>query len=113
MTPELRAQLDAKLFSLRQFLSACPPRLDGVRLVQYCGVDLLGTSDVALEDLEAQVAGSMCEGLRVDWVCRNEFLYLRVFAGDGPVPSWERVFAEEELANVRSILRAAGFGNEA
>ena len=113
MTPELHAQVEAKLVSLRQFLGTCLPALRRVRLVQYRGADSLEAVDVGLDELETEVAASVREGSRVDWVCRNERLYLRVSDADGPAPSWERVFAEEDLADVKALLRDAGFGSDA
>lgn len=112
MPPESHPLIDARLASLRQFLSACQLTLHGVRLVQYHGADFRGSIDVALENVEQHVTDSVGDGFRVDWICRNELLYLRVFEGEGAAPSWERVFAEEDLANVRSVLKDAGFEND-
>lgn len=113
MTPEFRAQLEAKLVSLRQFVATWPHNLSGARLVQYCAVDFLAAVDFPLEEIERQVTGSVCGGFFVDWICRNQLLYLRVFEFDRPKPSWERVFAQEDLADVKFILREAGFGDDA
>lgn len=113
MTAELQARVASKLASLRQFVAACPPPLRGVRLVQCCGTEFLGARDVARDDVERQVMGSVSEGFSVDWVCRNQTLYLRVFASDGPMPSWERVFAEEDLADAKSAMRQADFEGDA
>lgn len=106
-------EVDARLVALRQFLAACPFKLRGVRLVRYRGADFLVIDDVALQDLERQVAASVHEGCRVDWLSRNALLYLRVSASDGPAPSWERVFAEQDLADARSMLKEAGWGSDA
>jgi hypothetical protein len=95
--------------ALRAFMLACPPTLQGARVVQYRGADFRGALDVAVADIENQVAGSVGDGFLVDWVCRNEVLYLRVAESAAPGPSWERVFAEDEMGDVRSILRDAGF----
>lgn len=111
--PEFRADVDARLVALRQFLSALPFKLRGVRLVRYRGADFLGIDDVALEDLEGQVAASVREGRRVDWLSRNALLYLRVSPSEGPAPSWERVFAEQDLADARSVLKEAGWDGDA
>jgi len=113
MIPGFPVQVEARLVALRQFLALCIPSLHGARLVEYRGVDLLGAVDVALADLETQVTRSLSEGQRVDWLCRNGRLYLRTFAADAPAPSWERVFAEEDVADVRAILREAGLGDDA
>ena len=104
VSAELRPMLEAKLVSLRQFLVACPPGLRGARLVRYSGGDLRREGYVALSELEPQVAACMREGLSVDWLYRNAVLYLRVFDGNGPAPSWERLFAELDLAEVRALL---------
>ena len=109
MTPHAADAVQAKLVTLRSFLAACPPQLHVARLVQYCGADFVTASDVGLGDVENQVAASMGEGFTVDWVCRNDVLYLRVLEIVGSGPSWERVFAEQDLHDVRNILRDGGF----
>jgi hypothetical protein len=113
MNPDFAAEVQARLMSLRQFMSACPPTLHGARLVHYCGADFRGALDVAVVDIESQVANSVGEGFLVDWVCRNEVLYLRVAESDAPRPSWERVFAEDDLGDVRALLRDADFDSNA
>lgn len=113
MTPDFHAQIEARLLALRQFLATCPPKLRGARVFRYCGADLLDALDVPPAQMEAQVSASMSEGLRVDWLCRNELVYLRVFEGAGPVPSWERVFAQQDLEEVRAMLQEADAGGDA
>ena len=95
--------------ALRQFMAACPATLQGARLVQYGCVEFVRALDIAPADIEGQVTECVCEGFSVDWVCRNEVLYLRACLSDGARPSWERVFAEGDLAHVRSILGDAPF----
>jgi hypothetical protein len=106
------AEVEAKLVAVRTFLATCPPRLIGARLVQYRGPDLLRTEDLKVEDLEPQLAACVREGLSVDWLYRSGLLYLRVFDSGVAAPSWERLFAEQELSAVQAILRDAGFDSD-
>lgn len=108
MDPDFRATVEPTLVSLRHFLSSCPPGLQGVRVVRYSGGGLLGALDVALPELEGKVSDAVREGCSVAWVWRNALLYLQVVQAGGPAPSWERVFAEQDLADVRSVLGQAG-----
>lgn len=101
-------QVEVRLRALRQFLAGCPPNLQAARIVQFTGMDFLGTVEVPLAEVEGHVAASVRDGSAVDWVWRNEVLYLRALVPGGAVASWERVFAEQELADVKSILRDAG-----
>ena len=82
------------------------------RLVQYCGVELVGTLDLPSEEVEGQVSGLLREGFRVDWVIHDLAFYLRVYEPDGPEPPWESVFREAHLADISEILSEAGFGSE-
>lgn len=106
-----RPDLDAKLVSLRQFVASCPSPVRGVRLVEFSRAQILEATDVPLQDVEGRVTLFVCKGLLVDWVYRNQLLYLRASERSGPVPSWERVFAEEDLADVKAILRATDAGD--
>lgn len=107
------AEVEARLVALRAFLATCPPRLSGARLVQYRGPDLLRREDLALDDLEARLASCVREGLCADWLYRSGILYLRVFDSGVAAPSWERLFAEQEMSDVQAILRDADFDNDA
>ena len=94
--------------ALRQFMATCPSGLLGARVFRYGDADLLDTIDIAVADVDGVIAASMADGLAVDWVYRNALLYLRVFEADRQPPSWERVFAQQDLADVRAILLRSG-----
>lgn len=98
------AAIEQKLMALRQFVSTCPPGLHGARVFRYGGADLLETFDIPMADVGGQIAGAMGTGRSVDWVYRNALLYLRVFESGQQPPSWERVFAQHDLADVRALL---------
>lgn len=104
---DLNPLVEARLVSLRQFQATCPPMLQGARLFRYRGPDLAAAVDVLLENLEAEVAACIADGFGVDWICRNDLLYLRVVEADALPPSWERVFAQQDMADVTAILRGA------
>jgi hypothetical protein len=108
MTTDIESLRQERLAALRRFREACPPGLRAARLMQFRGADFLGASDVAFDAIEDQVSASVRSGLSVDWIYRSGILYLRASEPGGPVPSWERVFAQEDLADVRALLGAAG-----
>jgi hypothetical protein len=104
-TPETKAKVEARLVALRQFLAACPLKLSGGRIVRYGGGDVQLKADILLADIEQRVSDCVCEGLAVDWMYRNEVLYLRVTESSGHAPSWERLFAEQDVADAQDVLR--------
>jgi hypothetical protein len=98
----------ATLKSLHQFLASCPPGLRGVRLFRQSTIDDLVATDVAADDIDTRLADCIGQGLSVDWLLRNQVLYLRATEADGRAPSWERILAGEDMADVRRILGTAG-----
>lgn len=99
------------LASLHRFLASCPPGLKGVRLLRYGGGDLLSVTDMGVAALDTQVAAAVSEGATVDWVRRNACLYVRVAEAGRAPPSWERLFAEQDMAAARSALDREGSGD--
>jgi hypothetical protein len=112
MTQQVPSTPQATLAALRHFRSICPPGLRGGRAVECRDAEFLGTSDIALDAIDAQVTSSLSEGMAVDWVYRNGLLYLRAYPPGARPPSWEQVFAQEDLADVRSILGQADTGGD-
>lgn len=93
-----QTKLDNKLSAYRAWSAG--RKLSHCRLVQYCGVDLVGALDVPLGAVETRITGLVCEGFYVDWTEHNGRLYLRVWEYDGPEPNWTNVFAEKPLVRV-------------
>jgi hypothetical protein len=100
-----RSKLGARLDAYREW--ARNHDLSSCRLVQYLGIECMGGLDVPLDEVESQIAGLVCEGLRVDWAEADGRLYLRVFEGTAPKPSWPKVFAEGHLTDLGAIVREA------
>lgn len=109
MTPEFREKLQSKLASYQMWVEVNRPQ--SWRLVQYCGLELIGAFEVAHDQIESQITGLLCEGFFVDWALNGSQAFLRVYEFDDPEPPWESVFSERHLADVEAILKEAGFGN--
>ena len=103
MTDAFHAKLQCKIADYHTW--AAGRRLSGCRLVHYCGVDLLGAQDLLLTEVEASIAGLVCEGFYVDWAEDQGQLFLRVWEFGGPEPEWPKVFAEQPLADIDKSLR--------
>jgi len=58
MTPEFAAKLATRLSAYRHW--ALGRQFSSVRLVQYCGVEMIGSRDIALSEVEQQISG--CTG---------------------------------------------------
>lgn len=107
MPPRLAGSFAARLAAFQAWLALHP--FSHCRLVQYSGVDLVGAMDVEPSDVEAQIAGLLAEGFRVDWLDRDQKLFLRIWEGRCPEPGWDAVLAARPLADVAAILKSAGF----
>lgn len=105
MKSEFQIKIDKKISEYRDWIRE--KNFSRCRLVQYCGVDLVGALDVPFNEVESQITGLLCEGYYVDWQVNNDCCYLRVWEFDGPEPEWTKVFAEVPLADVNEILRQA------
>lgn len=106
MNDAFRAMLDAMLadygaWSKERSISGC-------RWVQYTGVEMTGAMGLPLDEVASGLENAVCEGFRVDWAEHEGRLYVRVWEGEDE-PAWDKVFAEESLADVSEILRRAGF----
>jgi hypothetical protein len=99
MDESFQKKLQAKLDGYRDW--SRDHTLLSCRLVQYCGVDLVGVIDVPLADVESQIKGLVCEGFYVDWTEREGRLVLRVWEFGGPEPEWAKVLAEQALADIK------------
>jgi hypothetical protein len=95
MNEEFRRKLEAKLTAFRDW--SRHKRLTSVRLVQYCGVEMVGAIDLAADEVVRQIEGLVCEGFYVDWSELEGRLYLRVWEYGGPEPSWLKVYDEGPL----------------
>lgn len=84
-------------------------KFSSCRLVHYAGVDRPNAVDVELDEVLNQISGCLAEGFYIDWYEQDSRLYLCVQEPDCPVPSWEKVVAEEAIEDVDQILREAGF----
>ena len=106
-SPEFRERLDAIFLELS--LGKESRSSQGVRLVQYCGVEMRGALDVPESEIEHQIEGLVAEGFCLKWINENGITYLKVWEPDGPEPDWSSVFKEDNLTDVQQILRDAGF----
>jgi hypothetical protein len=81
---------------------------NSARLVQYCGKECSGGTDIALDEVASQIRGSLQEGFRVDWNLKGQQLVICVSESlDRPL-EWTKIFKEESLIDIDSVLRDAG-----
>lgn len=107
MTPEFQQKLASRISDYRSWAAG---KLEwSGRLVKYSGVQFVGAIDLAPDEIEDEITGLTCEGFNVDWNEHDGKVYLRAWEYPGPEPVWHLVFAEEDLADVKAILREAGF----
>jgi hypothetical protein len=99
MDEAFRLMLQAKLADFRGWSAV--RSVTGYRLVQYCGVDLIGALSGPLSEIEAQIEGLVCEGMTVDWAEKGGLVYLRVWEFGGPEPDWSKVFTEVPIADLK------------
>ena len=105
MVESVKTKIDAKLAAFHEWSSS--HSFTSCRLVQYCGVERVGASDLLPAEVGHQIEGCLSEGFYVDWNESCGRLYLRIWEFGGPEPSWPSVFAEDHLANIDEILRMA------
>ena len=103
MNNAFRQNLQGRLDNYREW--ALSRSFSKCRLVHYCGVDLVGSRDVPLDEVASQIEGLVWEGFRVDWSEHEGRLYLRVWESVGPEPDWEKVIAGLPLADISELLR--------
>ena len=106
MDENFKSRLDVKLGEFRGWFRE--HQTQSCRLVQYCGVDLVGALDIPVQDIESQIERLVCEGFYVDWTDQAHRLYLRVWEHGGPVPPWSRVFAEQPVVDISGLLQDLG-----
>jgi hypothetical protein len=98
----VRAQLDEYLnWAKHHCLS------DG-RLVQYVGLGQPNAINLNVAEVCAQIEGCLNQGLQVRWEQRESRIYLAIQEPDCPMPPWDKVFSEEAVSDIESILRQAG-----
>ncbi|MCK7629496.1 hypothetical protein MZ018_16545 [Shewanella sp. JNE10-2] len=81
MNPEFEQKLNRKLAAFDAWANVSTFR--ECKLVQYCGVDLVGVIDVETDQIVDQITGLLCEGFYVDWKQNGSILYLRVYEFGG------------------------------
>ena len=91
---------------------AASRQLSSGRLVHYCGIDSPSAIDVPLSQISNEIIGCLSEGFLVAWEQQGERVYLAIQEPDCPMPSWEKVFAEESLIDVESLMYEAGFSHD-
>ncbi len=95
MDESFRKKLQTKINGYRDWSRS--RTFSNCRLVQYCGVDLIGAIDVPLAEIESRIEALVCEGFYVDWTDREGRLILRVWEFGGPMPDWLNVAAEQPI----------------
>jgi len=64
---------------------------------------------LSIDKIAAEIEGCLREGFAVDWSELGNRVFIAVQEPDCPFPSWEKVFAEEAIDDVDTILRDGGF----
>lgn len=95
MTSEFRAKLEAAIADFRAWSGK--QLFDRLRIVQYCGTEMIGAHDSDLSEIENHIIGCLSEGFRLAWAKHNDSLYLCVWEGLDAAPAWSFVFAETDL----------------
>lgn len=109
VTPEFERKLQRALGEFDAFLRGCT--VTRGRFLLYAGVNKPNVWDLDPSEFHAALAEWLAEGYVVGWESNGGCLYLYAQEPGCPIPSAEKLFAEEELADVEAILRAAGFGD--
>jgi hypothetical protein len=71
-----------------------------VRMVQYCGIEMIGAHDLVAHEVTSRIRGLTYEGFGVAWSKHNGRVYLVVWESWSPgdqQPDWDKVFAEQHL----------------
>jgi hypothetical protein len=92
---------DATKAKVKEWLSRESPAK--VRLVQYSGIEHLGSIDVLAEEVGEQVRGLICEGFSVKWSVDAEVAFLCVWEYPGPEPEWAKVYREMDLSEIPAL----------
>ncbi len=108
MTPEFKTQCEAKLTEFRQVI--WNTAISSYRLVHYAGAGAPNGKDVSVNDIEGEIAGCLAEGLLVGWYIQGARFFLYAQEPGCPIPSLEKVAAEQALIDVDAILNGVGLG---
>jgi hypothetical protein len=95
MNAEFKAKLDRKLAGLRDWMEAYS--FANCRIVQYCGVECLGSMDIKRDEIECRVECYIKEGFNADWNMLDSVAVLRIYEYPGPEPAWDLVLSESDL----------------
>jgi len=98
LNPKVVAKIDSAVSAFRTWSQG--KRFLGCRVVQYCGIELVGADDVELAEAEWRIRGYLGDGYHIAWDEHEGRLYFCVWEGwddEVVVPSWQRVFAELNL----------------
>ena len=106
MTEAFDNKLKDRLRAYREWTSG--KEFSRCEIVHYCGVQLVGSVEIALSDVEERITALICEAFYVDWAEHQQCLVLRVWEYGGPEPSWQQVFAHEHLADMATIQKEIG-----
>ena len=97
MSPEFSAKLESKIEAFRAWIGERIFRK--VRLVQYCGREMVGARDIDPSVVETQIKGGIMEGFGVEWAEHENRLFLCIWEPwnpPGSPPPWANVFAESD-----------------
>ena len=106
VTPEFAAKLDTALAAYRAY--AADRQTTSCRLVHYIGAGRPNVIDVAVGEIEGRIFGCLAEGFAIGWFAEGDRTYVWVQEPDGPMPSRDKVVAEEALVDIDGLLKAAG-----
>lgn len=103
---KLKESMEDKINSFKKWMRA--KSFSSCRLVHYVGVDKPNAKDVALDEVSVELEGSLAEGFLADWYEHQSILYLCIQEPGFPMPTLDKIIAEEAIEDVEEILRRAG-----
>lgn len=109
MTPQFAEKLREKLEEFERFADG--KSIASCRLVHYAGANKPNAIDVSPQEITKQISGCLAEGFYVDWFHTDSCVHLLVQEPGCPIPTWEKVIAEEALVDVDALLKRAGLSD--
>jgi len=103
--------MDDRVNTFKEWIGA--RSFSSCRLVHYAGVGKPNAKDVPLANVIDEVEGCYLQGFLVDWYDHQSILYLCIQEPGCPMPTFEKMVAEEAIEDVNEILRRAGFNPDA